>query len=285
METIGILKFPKECMHHKYNLIHFQFFLQYAKSAGISVDMVDSNEQVFVSTDQLVFSCLINDCQVIFDYADHSTRNWKECYPGLPYFKFQSTDQNSTDMIPLGPPMVGVKRLGCRGATVREYNHIKNHYKYTPGSRILCKQLPNGAAVDRRQLVHKLLQENFSEVDVSSKSNQIDFWRAHEHCLASVCVPGATNNMVDRGHIELIGLGVCTVSPELYTLFPGHTKLTPDYHYIRCKDDYSDLVDILKHLTENPDVCAEIGKNARNFYNSRYTPKQYWSWILENIND
>jgi len=279
------IKFPEEYLSHRYSLIHFYFFVEYAKVAGIDVELVESNNRVFISDDQLVFSCLINNRQVIVDYADHSTRNWKECYPGLPYFKFQTTNQNPTDMIPLGPPMVGVKRLGCRGATVREYNHVRRHFNYTPGSQILCKQLPNGAAVERRNYVHKLLTDNFSDVDISSNSNQIDFWQTHEQCLASICVPGATNNMVDRGHIELMGLGVCTVSPELYTLFPGHTKLTPDYHYIKCKDDYSDLVDILNHLKNNPNICAEIGKNARNFYDSYYAPEKYWAWVLENIND
>lgn len=275
--------FPSESEGHKYNLIHFRFFVQYAKIAGITVEMIPSDDRVFIPENQLVFSCVVNDQQVIIDYADHSTRNWKNLYPDIPYFKFQTTATNPRDLIPLGPPMVGVKRIGTKGATMREYNHVRYHYNYEPGSAILCKQLPNGAATERRHHVHKLLKENFDNVDVAADSDQLEFWQAHENCLAAVCVPGATNNMVDRGHLELMGLGVCTVSPELRTLFPRYSQLTANHHYIQCADDYSDLVDILKRLEKNPAICRRTGANARQFYEKYYTPERYWQWILENI--
>jgi hypothetical protein len=281
--TIAKLKFPTESVRHKYNLIHFRFFTQYAKIAGVEIELVPSDDRVFIPDDQLIFSCMINDQQVIVDYADHSTRNWRHLYPSVPYFKFQTTKINPRDIIPLGPPMVGVKRIGTRGATMREYNHVRYHYKCTPGKTILCKQLPNGAAIERRNLVHQLLVKNFESVDISADSDQIDFWRAHERCLAAVCVPGATNNMVDRGHIELMGLGVCTVSPKLVTLFPQYQELVPNYHYIQCADDYSDLVDKLRHIEANLDLCRSVGKNARRFYEEYYTPECYWQWILGNL--
>jgi hypothetical protein len=277
------MRFPKDYLDHKYGLIHFHFFVQYAKIAGVEVDLVDSDERVFISDDHLIFSCVVNDQQIVVDYADHSTRNWKSFYPSLPYFKFQTTANNPTDLIPLGPPMVGVKRKGTKGATVREYNHLRANYEYQPGTSVLCKQLPNGAAVERRNHVHQLLKDNFSEVDVASDCDQIDFWTAHEHCLVAVCVPGATNNMVDRGHLELLGLGVCTISPELYTIFPKNKKLVPGRQYIRCRDDYSDLVDIIRILEKNPMRCHRVGQGARAFYEKNYTPKKYWQWILENL--
>lgn len=281
-----ILKFPKESEQHKYNLIHFRFFIQYAKHAGITVELVESSDKVFIAKDHLVFSCLVNDKQIIIDYADHSTRSWKYLYPNIPYFKFQTTLPLSDNIVPLGPPMVGVKRVGSKGATLREYNELKEEYNYTPGSMILCKQLPNGAAIERRNYVHNLLTETFAErADTDAQANQIDFWRAHETCLASVCVPGATNNMVDRGHIELLGLGVCTISPELFTVFPDNQILIPDHHYIKCADDYSDLIDIIKHLENNLDLCKRIGDNGRQFYDQVYSPKEYWSWIIGNINE
>jgi len=277
------MKFSTDSENHKYSLIHFRFFIQYAKIAGVEVEMVPSDDRVFVSDDQLVFSCVVNDQQIIVDYADHSTRNWKKSYPGLPYFKFQTTPNNPKNFIPLGPPMVGLKRIGNKGATMREYNHVRYHYDYRPGTAILCKQLPNGAAKERRHHVQSMLRKNFPESDISADEDQIDFWRAHENCLAAVCVPGATNNMVDRGHLELIGLGVCTVSPELYTLFPCYSELIPNQHYIKCADDYSDLIDILKYLEKNPTICQQTGNNAKKFYEEHYTPKKYWNWILENL--
>lgn len=277
------LLFPEEYQQHRYSLIHFNFFVQYARVAGVDVELVNSDERIFISSDQLIFSCLVNDQQVIVDYADHSTKNWKHCYPGLPYFKFQCNLPMVDGMIPLGPPMVGVKKQGSKGATLREYNHTKWNYNYQPGSTVLCKQLPNGAATERRKVVHTILDENFENVDISANNDQIDFWYAHENCLAAVCVPGATNHMVDRGHIELIGLGVCTISPELRTVFPQHQLLQADKHYIKCQADYSDLVDIIVSLEKTPDKCKQIGDEARKFYDEYYSPKKYWQWILENM--
>lgn len=285
MIPLAKLRFPAESRLHKYNLIHFRFFVQHAMLANVDVELVPSDDQVFVANDKLVFSCTVNDQQIIVDYADHSTKNWKNLYPDLPYFKFQTTQKNSQDLIPLGPPMVGIKRSGSKGATLREYNRVRKFYDYVPGTAILCKQLPNGAAVDRRNHVHQMLLDNLTDVDVLANSSQKEFWTAHKNCLSAVCVPGATNNMVDRGHMELLGLGVCTISPELYTVFPGNIKLTPDHHYYRCADDYSDLLDIIEHLKNNPDRCKEIGNNARIFYEDYYAPRKYWQWILRNLND
>jgi hypothetical protein len=280
------LLFPIESENHKYNLIHFRFFIQYAKHAGITVELVESDDLVFISNDQLTFSCLVNDKQIIIDYADHSTRSWRHLYPNIPYFKFQTNFPLPDKTIPLGPPIVGVKRIGTKGSTLKEYNDLRKEYKYVPGSTIVCKQLPNGAAVERRKTVHTLLIEEFGDrVDINAQVDQLDFWKTHENCLVSVCVPGATNNMVDRGHMELIGLGVCTISPKLNTVFPKNSLLVPDYHYIRCADDYSDLIDIIKKLEKTPALCKRIGNNARLFYDKYYSPKKYWEWILRNINE
>lgn len=251
--------------------------------APVDVELVETSDQVFIPENHLVFSCVVDGQQIIVDYADHSTRDWKRKYPNLPYFKFQTTSSNSRDLIPLGPPMVGVKKAGTKGATLREYNNTRYHYRYSPGHKILCKQLPNGAAVERRNTVHKMLLENFPDTDIDANCDQLDFWKAHEDCLAAVCVPGATNNMVDRGHMEMIGLGVCTISPNLYTLFPGYKTLIANKHYIQCRDDYSDLIDIINDLKSDPQRCSEVGANARQFYEEVYSPEKYWEWILENI--
>jgi len=280
------LFFPKEYINHKYRLIHFNFFVQYAMMAkNVSVNFVSNSPDVFVSDDELVFSCCINNQQVIFDYADHYNRNWKNNYPGVPYFKFQKTTESISDAIPLGPPIVGIKMAGVQGATMREYYDVKYNYTYTPGEAILAKQLPNGAAIDRRNKVRALLSENFKDVDLNAKADQETFWNLHKNCLVSVCVPGATNNMVDRGQMELIGLGVPTISPRLDTIFTYNETLEPDVHYIQCKDDYSDLIDKIKELKEDKLKCKEISTNAKQFFDTHYLPDKYWKWIIENIEE
>jgi hypothetical protein len=254
-----------------------------AECAAYSISLVDSSEKIFVSDEHLIFSCLVNDKQIIVDYADHSTRNWREFYPDVPYFKNQKSDYSIKSAIPLGPPMAVTHLPGIKKSSLKDYLLVREKFKYIPGQIILSKQLPYGAALERRTAVQNLLKKSFKQVDTNARVNQEEFWWSAETCLLSVCVPGATNNMVDRGQMELIGLGVCTISPTLTTEFAYNKMLIPNKHYIRCKDDYSDLIDIINNLIDNPTLCTEIGANARQFYDTVYTPEQYMNWISLNI--
>jgi hypothetical protein len=278
-----VMLFPESYSTHRYNRIHFSFFLQMATVAGVDVRLVPDDDSVFVSDDALVWGCRINDREVIVDYSDHDYRDWAERWPDRPYFKFQRTSNTQAQAIPLGPPMIGGKRRGVQITDLRTYLNIRRHWQFRPGTLIACKQLPNGAAVERRNLVQALLSQNFADVDISANDDQVDFWRRHEHCLAAVCVPGACNNMIDRGHMELLGLGVCTVSPELRTQLPFQRILEPNVHYLQCRDDYSDLVDIVRDLESNPRRAEMVAREARAFWDQTYTPRIYWKWILQSL--
>lgn len=277
------LEFCQDYIRHKYNRIHFSFFLQMANMAGVEVQLVPDDDGVFVPDDALCWSCRINGQQVIFDYSDHYYRDWCSRWPDVPYFKFQKTHRSHESARALGPPMVGGKRRGVEISTLQSYHHIRQTFSYQPGTLITCKQLPNGAAVERRRLVHDLLSQRFSDIDIEADSDQESFWIIHEKCRVAVCVPGANNNMVDRGHMELLGLGVCTVSPRLDTLFPGESQLVPDSHYVRCSDDYSDLSEILDSLLQDSERCLRIARNARYFFDMTYVPQKYWAWIMYNL--
>ena len=280
-----IIHFPKECFDHKYYPIHFYFFIQYAKIAKINIMYIESTDKVFVKSDNnsFYFSCLINNKQVIFDYNDLFYRDWVDENPNIKYFKFQSTKQSSKKVIPLGPPIVSYKNKQIQTVTIRTYLNIKKSFNYKPGPKILCKQIPNGGAIERRTHVHDLIQTNFKDYDIEANSNQVDFWKSHEDSTIAVCVPGATNNMIDRGQMELFGLGVCTISPELHTRLPYDVTPIPGVHYLKCKDDYSDLIDVIKHAQSNHTLCKSIGNGARYLFNNNFMPAKYWKWILQNI--
>lgn len=274
------IQFSENYRISRYADVHYYFFLEYARLAGAKINFVPDNDKVYTGGEsRAFFSCIINDSQVIVDFCDFYDWHFKDSE--VPYFKFQSTNETPIKCHPLGPPIVGIG-LNLR-ATMDDYFDIRKDFKFFPGDQVLCKQSPNGLAKDRRNNVQAMLVKNFPNIDIHPKGLQIDFWKKHEQCLAAVCVPGANNNMIDRGHMELLGLGVCTISPQLNTRLAHNKILVPNVHYIRCKDDYSDLLDIIEDLKSNKKNAKEIGENARKFFNDFWTPENYWDWILTNI--
>jgi hypothetical protein len=280
------LIFPANFETTKYKWVHYYFFIEYAKAAKVNVKFVDETSKVYIGGSNVpYFSCLINNTQIIVDFKDHTNKVCIDSY-NLPYFKFQSKEHQRADgIIPLGPPIIGMHFDDAR-ALPDVYFKLQQQFNFSPGNLICNKQLAYRRAFERRNTVQAMLTKHFKDrIDIAGRGAQEQFWKIHENCLAAVCVPGATNNMVDRGQMELIGLGVCTVSPELYTVFPWHQKLEPGKHYIKCNDDYSDLVDILKELDRNKDYAKKIGDNAKQFFNNYFSPEKYWQWILENIEE
>ena len=279
----NIIEIDSNYVNSYYLDLHYYFFLGYAKLAGIEIKLVNNDE--YIKTPEYAtawFPCRINGKLVIIDFSDFW--NWSIPQLNAKYLKFQSTDKTEIPCVPLGPPIVGQKGDKNK-ASLEEYFELKQKFQYTPGEVILSQQIPGGNAKERRILVQTLLKNNFSKVETFGKMNQLDFWNAHENCLVAVCVPGATENMVDRGQLELIGLGVPTVSPTLTTRFVDDCLLQPDIHYIKCRDDYSDLVDIISSVMNDPDYLITIGNNAKEFFNQHYTPEKYWKWILKNIDE
>jgi hypothetical protein len=273
---MATLYFPSTYKKRKTKNVHFEFFIQYAQLAGINVSIVEPNDSVFIGKSSS-WSCLIDNKRIVVDYGDNNEWYHHELdyYKGCPYFKFQSSPNNHNSHIPLGPPIVGT----FKSADLKNYFDIRNNFSYSPKSKILNKQRPHATNKERRTYVRKLLQPQFKNVDINGSSNQSVFWKESNNCLVSVCVPGWCNNMIDRGHMELLGLGVCTVSPKPKTILPYRTELQPNVHYLQSKDDYSDLVDIIKNLT--PEKSKQIGDNARKLFDDVFAPEKYWNYIIE----
>lgn len=128
----------------------------------------------------------------------------------------------------------------------------------------------------RRSLVKELLRENFGEQVDMEYSDQLGFWRRATASLLSVHVPGLWNNMLGRAQLQMFAFGVCTISPMIYTQ-PGTEPLLPDVHYIRCRDDYSDLVSLIVHLQKQPEMRRRIGVEAKRFFDLHCTPEKVWT--------
>jgi hypothetical protein len=77
-------------------------------------------------------------------------------------------------------------------------------------------------------------------------------------------------------------LGCCTISPNLPEILPCNYTLEPDVHYIKCKDDYSDLIDKIEICKENPQFCKDIAQNAKKIGNF-CTAESLMKWIRMRI--
>lgn len=276
-----ILKFPKSYTSLRYGGLHYQFFITYLNLLqNLQIELVDDNDRIFC--DGPGFSCTLNDKQFYVDISDSDVSDWSENIPNVPYFKYQKSEKSIENSIPLAPPMCATFDGKMTKLNIHEYFIMREKFKYSPRGGILCKQRPYGNATDRRKYVKSLLVRNFpqSELDLNFQSRSSkNFWNLNSNSLVSVCVPGNRNTMVDRGQLELMGLGVCTISPKLDTIFCFNQKLIPDVHYVCCKEDYSDLVEKIKSLQNDKSISENIGKNSREFFNQYVRPDKYLKWI------
>ncbi len=292
------LTFPKEYLNIRYSKTHFDFFISYAKLAGYKIEFSENSpsktfgEGIVYTEDNWGFACCINGKQFFVNISDQYDlpiqSEYLNNFPNIKFFKYQKSERLNDNSIPLGPPIC-FNTFRPRGR--KNVNNIEGYFKlresfvFSPKDKILCKQKPYGDAIKRRNYVKSLIRNNFKNHDLNfSALSQLDFWKISENCLASVCVPGHRNNMVDRGQLELLGLGVCTISPKLDTIFCYNKVLIPNFHYITCKDDYSDLTEKIKMLQKHKKLCKIIGNNARNFFDTYYKPEKYFEWIENNIN-
>jgi hypothetical protein len=85
--------------------------------------------------------------------------------------------------------------------------------------------------------------------------------------------------MIDRGHYEQMALGVCVIAPPISTRLPYNKMLVPGEHFLQCKPDYSDLVEIIEWCRDNRSECRDIGENVYLLFKEHCRPKGYWSWI------
>jgi len=127
--------------------------------------------------------------------------------------------------------------------------------------------------------VRKMLISKYGGRCKNRTLSQQQFWNETSSMLVSVCVPGHNNNMLDRGQIQSMAFGGCTISPYLPEVLPFDRRLVEGEHYIMCKDDYSDLVEKVEWCKENRKICVDIGNNAKQLFSETSKPNKLWEWI------
>lgn len=141
---------------------------------------------------------------------------------------------------------------------------------------ILNNQKPYGDAIERRNTIREILVDYNVDYSITAQSA---YWYKIKHCLVSLHVPGRNNNMLDRGQLQLMALGCATISPYLPEVLPRYQLLNPGEHYIQCKNDYSDLTNIIEWCRNNREKCVEIGRNARALFLKYFMPDKLVEFI------
>jgi len=276
--------FPKRVSvkSNEYNH-HYLFIKKYAELVGIEVEIINPTDKVWCSNP---FSILIDGKQVLIDYSDHPQIH-RRYNTDIPYFKYHFTEgvhEKQINMVPIGP-MLDLKDLD----TYRYFFDFIKQDIYNPSKSdiVLSIQRPHHNALQRRSKVQKMLKDAYGDKAITVEDfvlgDQRRFWSRHKDCLVEVAVPGARNDLEDRGAFESLAMGICIIHPHITTILPYHKKLINGEHCIECKPDYSDLIEKIEWCKQNRNECKRIGNNAKKLFQDYCKPSSYWQWIKQNL--
>ena len=226
-----------------------------------------------------VFSMPIDENhKILVDFSDHTA--WLPAWDGLiSYFKFHYVERIHgvhEKMYPFAPVSF---------YDWNQYAILKSKIIYRCNSDVVLNmQNPHGGALERRTSVQKMLKESYGKLAVIERTpSQVEYWKRINDCLVHVFVPGARNDMLDRGQLQYMAFGCCTVAPPIVDELPYGRKLLPGTHYVQCNSDYSDLLDKIEWCRNNRSACVEIGRNAKQLFEATCLPDKLWNWILEKV--
>jgi len=162
-----------------------------------------------------------------------------------------------------------------------QYEKLADQVTYiASGSWVSSRQRCHYGAKERRERVQRLLADNLPAVRTEI-IGQAQYWGEAAACLCAVFVPGARNDMLDRAMGQYMALGCCCVAPPLLTLLPWNERLVPGEHYVVCRPDYGDLLDVIAWCDLHRKRCVEIGRAAKDLFLRAGHPRAVWSWVRE----
>jgi len=259
-----------------YYAAYYEFVINWAMQDGIDVNILHQHDDtVWCGTRELnAFSCRLNGQPFMMDFSDF--RRLQVSEPKYTYFKWHywPVDHcNVPNIYPLTPLLQ---------FNVDKYFKCRDEIMYDArGEIILNAQRPRLKATERRNKAQKILHDAFPGfVDTQFLAGQLNFWPRHKNILVAVAIPGAREDILDRGQVEEMGLGVCVISPYLSECL-HYNHLVPWIHYVPIKYDFSDLVAKVKWCKSHRDECAQIGRNAQKLFDETCLPRMYWRFIKQ----
>lgn len=257
---------------HRYYLTHFAFVLGILRENGCLIEFFRPN--VDNSMAQTWFQTWINGRTILWDVSDYqNTLTAEEVRSADAIFKFHysaSYCRDYSNVFPFSP--ISFYDWG-------QYQILSEKISYQGRGSILNNQKPHTQNWQRRVQVRELLRKHYGvEVD-SSFTSQVEFWTKINHALVSVCVPGARIDILDRGQLQYMAFGACTISPKLYIELPFGESLLPNVHYLECAADWSDLVQKIEWARCHSDTCVRIGESAKALFRKTMTAHALFRWI------
>ena len=273
--NIDVLQLPKND-----GSVKSTYYNAYYKSVGRSaayngIKVINTlNNKVWCGKGVNAYSCALNDKQFIMDFSDYTPLQLNPKDFKVPYFKWHYSIKVLTYPYNVYPLCI------LQDYDFEEFARVRLQVMYTAtGSLITNNQRPVSGAKERRTMVQQMLTAAYKSDVSTTFIPQKTWWMSHDDCLVSVAVPGARNDMLDRGQLELMGLGVCVISPMITTVLMGHRTLISYMHYIAVKPDYSDLIKTINWCQTHREQCQTFGINARNLFDKVATPSVYWEYI------
>jgi len=268
------IKFPSDAGQRYYS-IHIKYIFEMLRRIpGISISLVDIPYDI----NNVSFTCYIDGKEVIFSFSDDNYKfednpaSKLDSITDIPIFKFHCGIANTfkSNVIPFAPVSF---------YDWDQYEKLQSIIRYKADGAISMNQRVYGNAADRRNTIKQLLIQKIPiNLDLSIIPQE-NYWKSIEHKAVSIHVPGYCNNMIDRGQLQLMAFGCCTISPNLPEMLPHFKQFIPDVHYIRCAGDYSDLIEKIDWCKSHTNECVDIGNNAKTLFRTYFTPARIWEWI------
>ena len=247
---------------------HYRFFINMAKAVGVGVKTFEDNRK------GKGFPIWFRNYRALIDFGDHTTLA-DDIDKFDIIFKYHYSKHKHADGMAKLYPLVPISFLSWTS-----YERLLPRIVYTArDGRILNNQRPGAAAKERRTNVQRMLLQKYG-IDVDRAiTDQLTFWLKINKAFVAVCVPGARNDILDRGQWQQMAFGTCTISPRLDIMLNHWREPMPGIHYVECAADYSDLLDVIERCRSNRAACVEIGRNAKELFAATATPERVWAWI------
>ena len=136
----------------------------------------------------------------------------------------------------------------------------------------------------RRKWARRQLVDAFSSRVLTDYVPQEQFWTDAAESFVAVNVGGSYGNIMDRAFMQLMGLGVAVICPEVFVTC-CEVRPVPWYHYVPIRDDMGDLVEKVQWADAHRDELVVIGQRAQAFFRRHCLPRRIWAYVRTRLDN